>query len=108
MPTVILKDGQTVSNIAGTGSCTTPDGSWKQYWLKSSGRQWPQECCIKQCTTSATDGAHVHISDMTGYYILPMCHSCNTRNPNQRLPVNANSKAVLVLQQNTRGPGNCY
>lgn len=107
MITVILNDGESVSNISGTGPCRTSDGSWKRYWLNRSDRQWPQECCIKQCTNSATVGAHVQIRNNTRPYILPMCHSCNTGKLNQRLPVNANSKAVLVLQQNTTGPGNC-
>ena len=108
MTAVIFDDDQTVFNIPGTGPCTTSDGSWKQYWLNRSGRQWPRECCIRQCSNSATDGAHVQIRNMLEYYILPMCHSCNTGRLNQWLPVNANSKAVLVLQQNTAGPGNCF
>lgn len=111
MVAVILNDGASVFNIPGTGRCTTSDGPWKQYWLNRSDRQWPQNCCIRQCTHSATDGAHVKISNNPSrnrnYYILPMCHSCNTGRPDQWLPVNANSKAVLVLQQNTTGPGNC-
>ena len=104
MTPVILNDGESVFNIPGTGPCTTSDGSWKQYWLNRSGRQWPQNCCIKQCTNSATDGAHVKISNNPGdykNYILPMCHRCNTGRLDQGLPVNANSKAVLVE------PGNC-
>ena len=108
MTIVILNAGESVLNIPGTGRCRTSDGSWKQYWLNKTGGQWPQECCIKQCTKSATVGAHVEISNKTRYYILPMCHSCNTGKLNKWLPVDANSEAVLVLQQNTTGPGNCY
>lgn len=108
MSAVTFNEGQKVWNIPGTGPCRTSDGSWKQYWVNRSGIQWPGECCINQCTKSATDGAHVRIDNIPVYYILPMCHSCNTGRLDQWLEVKANSKAVPVLQQNTTGPGNCF
>ena len=107
MSVVTFNDDQKVLNIRGTGSCRTSDGSWKEYWENRSGRRWPGECRIKQCTQSATDGAHVQISNILEYYILPMCRSCNTGRLDQWLEVNANSRAVRVLQQDTTGPGNC-
>ena len=108
MANVIFGDEETVYNLIWTGACTTKDGSWKKFWLRKSGRQWPAECCIWGCKTSPTDGAHVKINNESGYYILPMCHKCNTSKLNQKLRVNANSVAVPVLKEDTDETEKCY
>ena len=107
MANVTLGNGDQVRNVIGTGACTTSDGSWKNFWLTKSGKGWPEECCIWRCKNSATDGAHVEIFDKRPYYILPMCHTCNTRKLKQWVRANANSLAVPVLKEDTAGPENC-
>ena len=108
MANVIFGNEETVYNLIGTGACTTGDSSWKKYWLRKSGRQWPAECSIWGCKTSPTDGAYVKINNESDFHILPMCHKCNTSKLNQKLQVNANSLAVPVLKEDTTGTGNCY
>ena len=109
MANVILGNGETVRNVKGTGACRTGDGSWKKFWLRKSGRKiWPEKCCIWGCKDSPTDGAHVELKNKSHYYILPMCHRCNTSKLNQWLRVNANSLAVPVLKEDTTGIEDCY
>ena len=48
------------------------------------------------------------INNESGYYILPMCHKCNTSKLNQKLRVNANSVAVPVLKEDTDETEKCY
>ena len=61
MANYIFSYGERVYNIAGTSHCRPPDGSWKKYWLRKSGRQWPEKCRIWECKNSAYGGAHVLI-----------------------------------------------
>lgn len=108
MANVILGNKEKVCNVIGTGTCTTGDGLWKKFWLGKSGKQWLAECCIWGCTNSATDGAHVELKNRSHYYILPMCHTCNTSKLDEWLRVNANSLPAPVLEEDTAGTGNCY
>ena len=108
MANVIFGNEQTVYNLIGTGGCKPKDGSWKKFWKRKSARQWPAECCIWGCKSSPTDGAHVKINGESDYYILPMCHKCNTSKLDQYLRVNANSVAVPVLKEDTDETEKCY
>ncbi len=64
-------------NKAGTGERTCSCGTWKQHWIKNCSKSWPSTCSVKDCTNSATLGAHVYNPDVTGERIVPMCDSCN-------------------------------
>ena len=56
----------------------------------------------------ATDGAHAEIEKTYGFYILPMCHACNTARHFGWMNVKVNVVAVRLLSQDTSGPGNCW
>ena len=71
MANYIFSYDERVYNIAGTSHCRPPDGSWKKYWLRKSGRQWPEKCRIWECKNLAYGGAHVLIQNKHDYYILP-------------------------------------
>jgi hypothetical protein len=76
---VKLGTSDDVTNVIGTG-CDRVGGSMKQYWMKTTGIEWPSDCRIKKCENRATVGAHVHIKGLRkkySCYILPTCQSCN-------------------------------
>lgn len=98
MAHVIFSASETVSKL-GSVPCTPIDGSWKRWWLRKSGKQWPEACCMFGCKNSATVGGHVWILMKIGHYILPMCKACNGNNLNLYLKVNAGSLAVPVLNK---------
>ncbi len=52
-------------------------GTWKNHWLKLSGKAWPALCSVAGCYESPTLGAHIYHPDVSGEKIAPMCGSCN-------------------------------
>ena len=64
-------------NKNGTSDRNCKCGSWKQHWLNNSGKYWPTYCSIENCNNSATLGAHIINSNVTGEKIVPACDSCN-------------------------------
>lgn len=64
-------------NKKGTGERSCKCGSWKQHWINKSGKSWPEKCSVLGCNNSATLGAHVINSEVSGEYIIPACDSCN-------------------------------
>lgn len=64
-------------NKKGTSNRSCNCGSWKQHWINCSGKSWPAKCSISGCTNTATLGAHIINSDVSGEYIVPACDSCN-------------------------------
>lgn len=64
-------------NKGGTGKRSCNCGSWKQHWINSSGKFWPDKCSISGCNNSATLGAHIFNSTVSGERIVPACDSCN-------------------------------
>jgi hypothetical protein len=64
-------------NKEGTGERTCKCKTWKQHWINNSDNTWPEKCSIEDCNNSATLGAHVYNSDVTGEWIVPACDSCN-------------------------------
>ena len=64
-------------NKKGTGERSCKCGSWKQHWINNSGKSWPEKCSVLGCNNSATLGAHVINSEVSGEYIIPACDSCN-------------------------------
>ncbi len=64
-------------NKVGTGNRSCICGSWKNHWIKFSGKAWPSKCSIANCSNSPTIGAHVYHSNVSGEKIVPMCDSCN-------------------------------
>lgn len=67
-------------NKKGTSDRTCGCGSWKQHWLNASGEKWPTACSILGCSNTATLGAHIINSEVSGEYIVPACDSCNKLN----------------------------
>lgn len=65
------------SNATGTTGESCPCGTWKDHWLKHSGKSWPAACSVKDCTEPPTLGAHIENPSVTGRHIVPMCDSCN-------------------------------
>lgn len=68
-----------VTNINGTSDNKCKCGSWIKHWEKFS-KLTADKCCVKGCTSAATDGAHVQKSGSTDgcWYIVPFCHAHNT------------------------------
>ncbi len=64
-------------NKNGTGDRECKCGSWKKHWINNSGKSWPMLCSVKDCNNSATLGAHVTNSKVSGEKIIPACDSCN-------------------------------
>ena len=54
------------------------DGNWLRYWEEATGKK-AYYCHKVGCMATATDGAHVQLSNSTDrkWYIVPLCHSCN-------------------------------
>ena len=52
-------------------------GSWKKHWIRLSGKSWPTQCSFAACYNSASLGAHVINSKVSGEKIVPACDSCN-------------------------------
>jgi len=65
------------SNKKGTADRSCNCGTWKDHWIKYSGKTWPMSCSVNGCSNSATLGAHVWNPAVTGEKIVPMCASCN-------------------------------
>ena len=101
-----LTNKDKVQNIEGTVVCIQrPRGPWKQFWIKFSGKVWPDECQISTCNNPATDGAHVHIQGhKEEVFIIPMCTKCNNPNNKSSMKVDTNAVAVKVQQEDTDGP----
>ena len=53
--------------------------SWKQFWLDTTRRAWPQRCFCQHCVNPPTVGAHILIPKFStnGVLIAPMCRQCN-------------------------------
>jgi hypothetical protein len=64
-------------NKGGTGGRSCSCGSWKNHWIKQSSKPWPSSCSISGCNNTATLGAHVINSSVSGERIIPACDSCN-------------------------------
>lgn len=64
-------------NKNGTSGRTCKCGSWKQHWINASSKPWPAACSVAGCGNSATLGAHIINSSVSGEYIMPACELCN-------------------------------
>ena len=111
---VILKLTQysKVKNISKTKQCQPKSGyrSWKDFWLRNTKLDWPDECRISRCTQTAFCGGHVHVyGHGHGVYIVPLCRSCNDANKTHWRLVNTGTLAVPVEESDTSGPkGICH
>ena len=105
-----LTQSDRVMNIEETGQCA-PIGykSWKDFWIKNTEQDWPEECRISRCTKTAFCGGHVYVDGCDGVYIVPLCRSCNNVNKTDWMFVNTGTSAVLVEEDDTSGPKEiCY
>lgn len=82
----------TVYNVKGTSERTCSCGSWKNHWVKVSGREWPVFCSESTCLNEAEVGAHVCFRKGGQTYIVPLCHEHNMANGSIEIP----EDAVLV------------
>lgn len=97
-PRVLNKDDK-IYNIKGTSRFTSPNGTWKEFWKKDSGRrQWPKKCPVAGCANDARVGAHIGVNQNQKQYILPMCDKCNLTRHGLMKP-NSNSAAVPILKR---------
>jgi len=64
-------------NKKGTANRSCNCGSWKQHWINNSSKSWPSKCTVKDCENSATLGAHIINSSVSGEKIVPACDFCN-------------------------------
>ena len=68
-----------VKNLHGT-SDSAPEGygSWKEFWIAKSGRQWPRYCAVIGCLEPAMVGGHVKlVNGGNEWYIVPLCYTHN-------------------------------
>jgi len=61
-------------NGIAVNDCTNE--SWKQHWIDSTGRSWPDKCSVSSCSNEPTIGAHIMNENVSGVKIVPMCPSC--------------------------------
>lgn len=65
------------SNVTGSADKTCKCGTWKKHWINFSEESWPPSCSKSGCSGSATLGAHIKNSSVSGVRIVPFCDSCN-------------------------------
>jgi hypothetical protein len=67
-----------VRNVNGTSQRSCSCGSWLKHWENHS-HEKAAFCSRMYCGAKATDGAHVQKDNIydKGWYIIPLCHSCN-------------------------------
>jgi len=66
-------------NTNGTANSDCSCGSWKQHWIDSSRRPWPERCSVASCSNEPTIGAHISNTKVNGVKIVPMCASCHEK-----------------------------
>jgi hypothetical protein len=71
----IIAENWKNKNATGGRNCNC--GSWNQHWINNSGISWPSKCSLEGCNNSATLGAHIINSSVSGEKIVPACDSCN-------------------------------
>ena len=69
-----LEKTDEVSHVVGSSK---QKGNWKEYWMKNTGRKFPQKCQTCNCGNSAEVGAHVYVKRSHQNFIMPTCQSCN-------------------------------
>ena len=62
------------ANGIAVNDCTNE--SWKQHWIDSTGRSWPEKCSVDSCSNEPSLGAHIINEKVSGVKIVPMCPSC--------------------------------
>lgn len=70
-----------IRNAEATGGDSVPWGDWIDYWETVVGEDFPRVGWCARCgCRKELEGAHVWIgSNDRDYYIVPMCHECNTK-----------------------------
>ena len=79
---IILNLDALVAHVNGSSAQQSPCGSWKKYWKRHSGRNFPRVCQIHGCSSKAVVGAHVYVKHSHQNFILPTCQACN-KDPDQ-------------------------
>ena len=77
-----------IRNAKDTGGDTVPWGDWSDYWETVVDDTFPRiGSCVRCGCRKELEGAHVWIGfDDRNYYIVPMCHECNTKDHKLFLP----------------------
>ena len=102
-----LSKSDTIYNLKGAAGCSICDGSWKDIWVKYSGRrEWPNKCRVFGCSNEAIVGAHIGINENQRCYILPMCNLCNLTE-GIVMKVKAKSAAAPILKRDVPCCSNC-
>lgn len=75
-----LLPGEKIRNAFHTAGDSAPWGDWVDYWEEIVGVDVPAKAHCARCgEVKKLEGAHVWIGfDDANYYIMPMCHECNT------------------------------
>lgn len=78
-------------NKRGTEDRNCQCGSWKNHWLKFSGKSWPGKCATSGCNNAVKLEVHIYktSSHVTGKYIVPACDSCDKRTNRFNLKISA-------------------
>jgi hypothetical protein len=83
-----LPSGIRVRNLVGTSRNTCRCRSWREHWAKYMG-MLPTYCSVSGCLGAASVGGHVLKvgSWDRDWYIVPLCHACNSWDGDLMLPV---------------------
>ena len=73
-------------NKPGTGDEKCNCESWKNHWIKFSGKSWPIKCSRTTCISIPELGAHLqNQNEIDLVRIVPMCDACNKKVDNFNL-----------------------
>ena len=65
-------------NLPETGDLSCKCGSWLSHWKNITDTiETTVICKVHGCYKKATDGAHVQNKDVSGWWIIPLCHKHN-------------------------------
>ena len=105
-----LASGEMIRNAVGTAGDTVPWGDWREYWEEIVGMEIPTGTRCARCgKVKKLEGAHVWIGvDDVNYYIMPMCHECNTADHDLFVPLYAHVMAWVDYNVCTKGRAHSY
>ena len=100
-----IVSGLQIRNAEATGGDAVPWGGWDDYWSEIVRVDFPKNAyCLRCGLLKELEGAHVWIGqDDANYYIVPMCHECNTKDNMLFTPLYAYPMAWVDYNVCTKG-----
>lgn len=63
-------------NKSATTTPACPSGSWRQYWIEKSNKEWPESCSVEGCCHRAVFGSVICNPKTDADYVVPVCPWC--------------------------------